>query len=94
MSAASPDQQQAGQPVPLVKALKGGMLQVAGQTGTGALWNASLLIQQDEVIAPSTNQRACSVNGIDAALFVVTSVGMRARGRAAVTDESDNRPPY
>jgi hypothetical protein len=37
---------------------------MGGQNGAGPLWNAPLFIQQDEVIAPSTNQKACSVDDI------------------------------
>ncbi|MNT32648.1 hypothetical protein D3C72_1685420 [compost metagenome] len=45
-------QQITGQPVPLIKRLKMGGVQMGGQAGPGALGDLPPFIQQDEVIAP------------------------------------------
>lgn len=57
-------EQIAGQPLPLVKTLERGVSQRCGQARFTSLWHLSLLIEQYQMIAPSTNQRACSVNDI------------------------------
>ena len=50
------------QAIPLVEALPKGRCRW-GQNGAGPL-ECAPFIQQDEVIAPSTNQQACSVDDI------------------------------